>query len=447
MLLNNKYLFYLIGAICSVNISLFAEESLNNPKDSLTFSSLRSETSTINQEDYYDFIRISIIEQPEYSFALSSMEEKNMLVKYQQRHRFPDLSFRVINDRSISRDVNDFTSIRKRRDDSFDAAVEINQPIYSGGSINNRVKIARIDYSLSRAERNRIFSELIVDANKIYLDAVKSDFIYSYSSKVLNELFPFLEKVKERVNLGISDPIELAIFSIKYNSLSSKVQRLRTQKNRDIGVFEYFYKRKFENNFFPEILVPKLQHNNKESYEVETARLNYENKEGQVALTKSEFRPQLGINIRYTRYDIDENEIEDNDLRGGLTFSMPIFTFGRASAKISSAKAHANASKMSIGIEKKADEVRENEIVNVIESSQTTRNELIASFQDTKRQRNIIIDRLDVTNFSADALVNSYTEEIALLENILDAEMSLLHGYFLYLHQNKTLINQLGVMP
>ena len=29
-------------------------------------------------------------------------------------------------------------------------------------------------------------------------------------------------KVKERVNLGISDPIELALFSIKYNSLKSK---------------------------------------------------------------------------------------------------------------------------------------------------------------------------------------------------------------------------------
>ena len=91
---------------------------------------------------------------------------------------------------------------------------------------------------------------------------------------------------------------------------------------------------------------------------------------------------------------------------------------------------------MSIGIEKKSDETRENEIVNIVQSSQNTRKELISSFIDTKLQRKIINDRLDVISFSTDALVNSYSEELTLLENILETETSLLHGYFLYLHQN-----------
>ena len=63
---------------------------------------------------------------------------------------------------------------------------------------------------------------------------------------------------------------------------------------------------------------------------------------------------------------------------------MPIFTFGRASAKISSAKAKENARKMSIGIETKKDETKENEIVNIVQSSQNTRRELFSSFVDTK---------------------------------------------------------------
>ena len=89
----------------------------------------------------------------------------------------------------------------------------------------------------------------------------------------------------------------------------------------------------------------------------------------------------------------------------------------------------------------------ENEIVNIIASSQNTRAELLSSYQDTKFQRKIISDRLDVINFSADSLVNSYTEELSLLENILETEINLLHGYFLYLHQNKMLMGHIGVKP
>ena len=37
-------------------------------------------------------------------------------------------------------------------------------------------------------------------------------FYLNYSSRILGELSPYLEKVKERVSIGISDPIELAIF-------------------------------------------------------------------------------------------------------------------------------------------------------------------------------------------------------------------------------------------
>jgi len=126
---------------------------------------------------------------------------------------------------------------------------------------------------------------------------------------------------------------------------------------------------------------------------------------------------------------------------------MPIFTFGRATAKISSARAKENATKMSIGITKKEDETKENEIVNIIQSSQNTRKVLSSSFEDTKIQRKIISDRLDVISFATDSLVNSYTEELSLLETILEAEISLLHGYFMYLHQNRLLLGHLGVNP
>ena len=424
-------------------------QKYNNPSlASLpTFSLLREEGETILQNNYFEFIKMSIIQQPEYSYSVSTVAEKNMLLKYERRTRFPDLSLRVINDKIISRDVDDFTSLRKRQDDSFDLSLEVSQPLYAGGTINNRIKSAGIQYTMSQTARDDAFSTLILDANRIYLQAVRSDFLLKYSSKMLDELSPYLEKVRERVSIGISDPIELAIFSIKYNTLSSRVQKLRTERNRDVGIFEYFFKDKFENFSFPEVYVPHLSLDKNESYGVKTARLEYKNSETETNLVKGEFRPQFGFSARLTNYDIDDEEKKDKDIRGRIYFSMPLFTFGRASAKISSAKAKENATRMSIGIEKKSDDTRENEIVNIVQSSQNTREELISSFSDTKVQRKIINDRLDVVSFSTDSLVNSYTEELSLLETILETEINLLHGYFLYLHQNRLLLGHIGIRP
>ena len=145
--------------------------------------------------------------------------------------------------------------------------------------------------------------------------------------------------------------------------------------------------------------------------------------------------------------NIRTTEKSDTDIRGGIYFSVPIFSFGRGSAKISSAKAKANAVKMNIDIARKVDDVRENELVNMVSSSLNTRNEYLNSYLDTKEQRKIIIDRLDVVNFSTDALVNSFIEELSLLQTLLDTEINLIHGYFMYLHQNKVLNSYVGIQP
>ena len=83
--------------------------------------------------------------------------------------------------------------------------------------------------------------------------------MYNYSNDIIKEIEPYLDKVKERVELGISDPILLALFSIKYNSLKSKVQILKANMNRDVGVFEYFFNTKFENAKFPNIFVNQIE--------------------------------------------------------------------------------------------------------------------------------------------------------------------------------------------
>ncbi len=439
----NLHIFCLISLLLSFNTAYANESGAIN--DSLTFSGIELENDVIDSETYFDFLRKSIITQPEFLYAQSKYAEKDQEFKYYKRQRWPELSVRIINDQVLERSVKEVNSLRKRQDDSFDAAAELSMPIYSGGTINAQVRKALNNKNLSGTERANALSSLILDANQIYLNAVKSNTLYVYGEKLVTEIEPYLNKVRERVNLGISDPIELALFSIKYNTLKSRVQSIKTARQRDIGIFEYFFEEDFNNNSFPNIFVPHIEMNKqKESYDVKGAKIDLESAKEDTKIARGEFLPKFGINTRYTVYDI-KDEDNDSDIRGGIFFSMPLFTFGRASAKISAARAREKATETNIEIVKKDDDVAENEIVNIVQSSENTRNEIFNSFKDTKNQRRIIKNRLDSTTFSPESYVTSVIEEMSLLDQSLSVEINLLQGYFSYLHQNQNLLNYLRV--
>ena len=86
-----------------------------------------------------------------------------------------------MNDHILDRSIEETSSIRKRQDDSFDAVIEISQPLYSGGSINAQIRKSIADKNLSFVQREDALSKLILDANRIYLNAVKSYSLYNYS--------------------------------------------------------------------------------------------------------------------------------------------------------------------------------------------------------------------------------------------------------------------------
>ena len=128
-------------------------------------------------------------------------------------------------------------------------------------------------------------------------------------------------KVKARVDAGIADPVEFALFSVRYNNLKSVVINLESQSKRDISLYENFFKRGFENNSFPKVKIDEnsISYNNL-SFEVEMSKSKFRESLEDITITKSEYRPQLGLSARYTKYDLDDN-LGDEDIRGGVYFS------------------------------------------------------------------------------------------------------------------------------
>ena len=97
------------------------------------------EGAILSNDDYIDLIRSSVIDQPDFKSLVARKSLYHFEYKAERSERFPSITSSIRNDRILDRKINDKTSIRKRQDDSTDFIVELNQPIYNGGTINKRI--------------------------------------------------------------------------------------------------------------------------------------------------------------------------------------------------------------------------------------------------------------------------------------------------------------------
>lgn len=407
--------------------------------ENITYSDIEQISPLIDEDGYIDLIRSSLFEQPEFKYATALSSEQEFNLKYAKRGRFPSISGNIINDESIERNISDNQSVRKRRDDSFDATVEIRQPIYTGGQINASIRSAKNRAKGSVTEKFRTVSSLVLDANSIYLNAANSNFIFNYANNLLIALKPIKEKVKNRVDAGIMDPVESALFSVRYNNLETLVFKLKSSSEKSNNNFSFFFKKQPLNLAFPRYLIDQNIINlNSQSYEVDSAEFSYLEKKENIISVRSEYLPQMGVRAQYTKYDIDDDSNED-DIRGGLYLSVPLFNFGRGIAKINSAKAAAEGSKSAINVAEKNDKVAESSLMSDFKNSIENRSIFLNAFKTTIRQRETIQDRLDSSGFAANALAEVMLNEISQLTTLIDNEAYILLGYLSLLHQNQQL--------
>jgi len=412
---------------------------------SISFNSLPVDEKSLSEEEYVDFIRNHIFSQPEYAFALAGESEKKYLLTSAVRSRFPTISGSIINDEVLDRNVDDFTSIRKRQDDSFDAVAEIRQPIYTGGRISSQISLARIERNNSIVKKRSVISDLIVTSNEIFLTASIYYYVNDHAQKLISSILPFREKMKSRVESGTIDPAEYAIFLTRLNKLQSTIYMIEAKAKTNIAKFENFFKTKYNYTGFPKVSIFfDNQLNNRNSFELDIKKNDYLVSVENVKITRSDYLPQLGLKARYTEYDVNKNST-DNDIRGGLYLSMPIFNFGKGWADIQAKKAKSRASKFEIDIEEKISDNKKNEFLTIIESSNKAVIKLRDALNDTKKQRSILEERILLTGFSPVSLLDVAENELAQLRLLLETEFDLLGGYYNILRHNQLLINKMKI--
>tara|TARA_B100001063_G_C16763110_1_gene557071 strand:- start:389 stop:1768 length:1380 start_codon:yes stop_codon:yes gene_type:complete len=447
--INNKLIFSLFLLLNFLTIKpLFSSEEIKefniDPSNInlYSFSAVKNIVKTVDEDFYINFMKENIINQPEFKSSFAFSEEKRLLVLSAKRDFFPTINTRIINDEIIDRSIDETNSIRKRQDDSFDAVVELSQTIYSGGKLRGNLNFAKLEDQAFKLKKKEVLSELIISANHTYISAYISDYIYNYALDLINKLRPFKDKVKDRVSAGINDPIDFALFSVNFNKLESLLYNLEANSKRDQANYEYFFSTTNKPFGLPLFKIDKNDFVKKiKPFSTVLQEIEYEKSLEEVKITRSDRLPKLGFSVRYTEYDIDKSNVEDNDIRGGVFLNLPLVDFGRTRSKVNAAKAKSNAVLTDIDVDRKRTASIEKEIISKFDSALKARSQLLQAFLDTQNQREIIENRINISGFVANTLVTSAEKEIQQLQILLSSEYDLIMSFLELSHQNQALSN------
>jgi outer membrane protein TolC len=429
--------------------SALAIMSLSPAKAEVSFSTLNN-VKNISDENFYEYIRLTVIEQPEFSSAIAKENEYNQNKKYAQRLRFPTITAQIVNDESISRQVDDFSSIRKRRDDSFDGVITIDQPLYTGNEISSKIKKAKYGLDLAKEEFYEASSALILTASQIYLETVTTNILSKYVTEQLALLIKYKNIAERRFQSGAIDISELSAIKIQLSELEAKEAILGARSAQTLGIFASFFKEPFQNNGVPSISLKEVISNrgyqeNSDSYQKRIASLQVKGRESDLSITKSSYRPKLGLKFRYTKYDLDDDG-KDEDLRGGLSFSFPLFNFGRGSADVGAAKARVNQSKFDYDRRVRDEEKTKANIFGSAIGIIQARNKISDSLESIKIQKEMLNLRIASSDFLITGLINATIQEINLFEQLLSSETELLMLELQASHINRRLLSQFSVI-
>ena len=428
--------------------SALAILSLSLAKAEVSFSTLDN-VKSISEEEFYEYIRLTVVQQPEFSSAMSKQNEYNQNKKYAQRLRFPSITASIINDESLSRRVDDISSIRKRRDDSFDGVVTIEQPIYTGNEISSKIKKAKYGVDVAKEEFHAASSNLILTASQIYVETATASILSKYVTDQLSLLTKYKDIAEKRFQSGAVDISELSAIKIKLSELEAKEAILGARRLQNLEVFSSFFKEPYQNNGVPSIVFTEIMSDRdyqekSNSYDQRIASLKIKGSESELAITKSSYRPKMGLSFRYTKYDIDDSG-KDEDLRGGLTFSVPLFNFGRGSAEVGAAKSRVNQSKFMYAQVMRDVEKQRANIFGAATGIIQARDKVSDSLESIKLQKEILNLRIASSDFLILGIINATIQEVNLLEQLLSSESQLFIYELQAAHINRRLLSQFNI--
>lgn len=226
----------------------------------------------------------------------------------------------------------------KGRHRQYGASITLLQPIYTGGSILESIRLAQHQHSLASHQAEAFQSAICYQTDMQYWNTVARHEIVGVTTDFRNAIASLVQIIRERVEVGLTDPQDLLMAEVKLNDaeyqlLQSKnyFETGRMALNSLIGLALH-HPTEIE-ICIPHVTLPNnaLPTSTNNRPEIKMAHDQINIAQSTMKLTTSQYKPQLyvGADGSYSSPGYDFNSDLDPNYAVYAKLSVPLFEWGK----------------------------------------------------------------------------------------------------------------------
>lgn len=229
---------------------------------------------------------------------------------------------------------------------TFSYGISYSMPLYLGGTISRRVKIAQLQSEILKNLKTATEWQIRYDVDTLYLNYLSLSNVEKALKDYKHSLLKLEKDVKAGIEVGKFAKVDLLKVEYSVEDVQSKIDTVKNRKSAIITAIETLIGRKVKTVEPVTVNYQAKNYSLEELYEALLRRNHIlKAKEGEVRaasqrvrLEEGKYGPKVGVEATYTRnYGFDSGENEGYG-KAVLNFQLPFFEFGRKKYDVLSAK-------------------------------------------------------------------------------------------------------------
>ena len=361
-----------------------------------------------------------IKKHPTYFEIYSQIDQSNQMVKFIEAERAAQLRFEVNSRNSLQRKFENSasTQIEKARDEHrADASLILEKSIYDSSIENEILKRKEINNSDLEEKENEI--------SKLAFNMILSCQKTAYYQMLLNSIKTSIKnhqdivnKIALKVESGRTSSSDLSFSKARLAEINAKKMSIELKlRSSESEYYQYFSNSKPCKKFIF-VSDQKIKNNPIDYIDnnplIRSSNYLIRSQEYNLEQAKSGLMPKIKAQIRGDRYDLTADK--NYDISAGINFTYDIYTGGKRSSNIQSARSKLNESRYKQEIIYKQISLELEENINELNSSSKIVNAYNEAFQAYLENKESIKLQFDLNNASLLEILQSERDFLNSLE-------------------------------
>lgn len=220
----------------------------------------------------------------------------------------------------------------------YGASVSLLQPVYTGGRILETIKIAQIRQSYSTNQAALIRSSVCFQTDIQYWNTVARRELIEVTKAYRNSVAQLVETIKQRVEVGLTDPTDLLMAEVKLNEADYQLMQMTNSFEIGVMALNSIIGADLTTKTVVDPSLPIVTKNDYSSLtysyprpEVKMAQDQILLEKSNLKLTDSKYKPQfyVGADGNYSSPGYNFNSDLDPNYALYAKISIPIFEWGK----------------------------------------------------------------------------------------------------------------------